>query len=207
LFYTLDALEGKMNESLFESARVRLAPPDADKDAAIESGWTHDLDFQRRIGASPARPLSPGQIKKKYEALEKDGDKQYYFAARTREPDGPGRLLGFARLFWVDLVHGNAILSVGIGSPADRGQGYGTELMGLMLNYAFNELGLHRLSAMATEDNPEAIRFVERHSFQLEVRRRQAVVRDNRHWDMLLYGLLRSEWAALRRTREAGNGK
>ena len=196
-----------MSESLFESQRVRLAPPDADKDAAIESGWTHDLDFQRRIGASPARPLSPGQVKKKYEAMEKDGDKQYYFAARTLEPDGPGRLIGFARLYWLDLVHGNASLTVGIAAPADRGQGYGTELMGLMLNYAFNELGLHRLSAMVTEDNTEAIRFIERHGFQLEVRRRQAVLRDNQRWDMLLYGLLRSEWAALRRTVVAANGK
>ena len=198
-----------MTESLFESQRVRLAPPDADKDAAIESGWTHDLDFQRRIGNSPARPLSPGQVKKKYEALEKDGDKQFYFAARTRtlEPDGLGRLIGFARLFWVDHVHGSGNLNLGIGAPADRGQGYGTELMALMLNYAFNELGLHRLSAMVTEDNSGAIRFVERHGFQLEVRRRQAVLRDNQRWDMLLYGLLRSEWAASRRTAAAANGK
>src|SRR5204862_6960396 len=175
------------------------------KDAAIESVWTHDLDFQRRLLTSPARPLSPGQIKKKYEAMEKDGDKQYYFAARTREADGPGRLLGFAALSWPDLVPGNAQLRLGIGSPADRRQGYGTELMGLMLNYAFNELGLHRLSAGAAEDNPEAIRFMERHGFQLEVRRRQAILRDNRRWDMLLYGLLRSEWA---QTRQAAvNGK
>jgi RimJ/RimL family protein N-acetyltransferase len=196
-----------MTESLFESQRVRLAPPDAEKDAAIESGWTHDLEFQRRIGASPARPLSPGQVKKKYEAMEKDGDKQFYFAARTREPDVPGRLLGFAGLFWLDLVHGNAQLRLGIGSPADRGQGYGTELMGLMLNYAFNELGLHRLSAGAAEDNTGAIRFLERHGFQLEVRRRQAVLRDNQRWDMLLYGLLRAEWAAPQKGQAASNGK
>jgi RimJ/RimL family protein N-acetyltransferase len=76
-----------------------------------------------------------------------------------------------------------------------------------MLNYAFNELGLHRLSAMVTEDNSGATRFVERHGFQLEVRRRQAVLRDNQRWDMLLYGLLRSEWDALRRTEAAANGK
>jgi RimJ/RimL family protein N-acetyltransferase len=183
-----------MSGSLFESQRVRLAPPDAEKDAAIESGWTHDLDFQRRLLVSPARPLSPGQVKKKYEAMEKDGDKQYYFAARTLEPGAPGRLLGFAKLFWVDLVHGSALLSLGIGAPADRGQGYGSELMGLMLNYAFNELGLHRLGAAAAEDNPCAIRFLERHGFQQEVLRRQAVARDNQRLDLRLYGLLRSEW-------------
>ena len=158
------------------------------------SGWTHDLDFQRRIGAGPARPLSPGQIKKKYEKLEKDGDKQYYFAVRAREPEGPGQLLGFAHLFWIEHVHGSAALNLGIGAPANRGQGYGGEVMRLMLNYAFNELGLHRLTAAMVEDNSGAIRFFERRGFLLEVRRRQAVARDNRRWDMLLYGLLRSEW-------------
>jgi RimJ/RimL family protein N-acetyltransferase len=184
-----------MIDTLFESQRLRLAPPDPEQDAAIESGWTHDLDFQRQILASPARPLSPGQVKKKYEALEKDGDKQFYFAVRTREPGGPGRLLGFARLFWVDMMHGNAILSLGLGAPADRGQGYGSELMKLMLNFGFNELGLHRLSAGAAEDNPGAIRFIERHGFQLEVRRRRAAWRDSQYCDVLLYGLLRAEWA------------
>ncbi|MEP7358498.1 MAG: GNAT family protein [Anaerolineales bacterium] len=193
-----------MSDSLFESERVRLAPPVADTDAAIESGWTHDLDFQRKLLISPARPVSPGQVKKKYEALEKDGDKQYYFAARTREPNGPGRLLGFAHLAWIDFMHGNAMLSLGIGAPADRGQGYGGEVMGLILNYAFNELSLHRLTAGASEDNPDTIRFIERHGFQLEVRRRQAVTHDNQRWDMLMYGLLRTEWAA--RQAETTNG-
>ena len=184
-----------MTATLFETERVRLAPPDPDHDAAVESAWTHDTDFWRQIGAIPARPLAPAQVKKKYEAIEKDGDKQFYFAVRAREADGPGRLLGFARIFSIDWLHGSALMSLGIGAPADRGQGYGTETMGLLLNYAFNELGLNRLAAMAVEDNPGAIRFLERFGFELEVRRRQAVRRDNRYFDVLLYGLLRAQWA------------
>ncbi len=55
-----------MNVQLFEGERVRLAPHDPDKDAEIESGWTHDPEYMRLVSADPVRPLSPGQIKKKY---------------------------------------------------------------------------------------------------------------------------------------------
>jgi len=184
--------------TLFESERVRLAPPDPEHDAEVESVWTHDSTYLRLLDAAPARTLSPAQIKKKYEALEKERDKQFYFALRTRapetEPAGLGRLLGFVQLQWVDFLHGAADLRLGIGAPADRGQGFGTEAASLILRYAFDELGLHRLGAVTYAYNPGAMRFLERQGFQLEVRMRQAVQRDFRRWDALQYGLLREEW-------------
>ncbi len=187
-----------MTTSLFEAQRVRLAPPDPEHDAAVESAWTHDAEYLRLLDVAPARPLSPAQVKKKYESIEKEHDKQFYFAVRTREAEGPGRLLGFVQLQWLDWVHGAARLSLGIGAPADRGQGYGSEAAGLILNYAFDELGLHRLEAITFEYAPRAARFLERHGFRLEVRQRRAVARDFRRWDVLRYGLLRAEWAQAR---------
>ena len=144
----------------------------------------------RRSGRS-----RPARSKRNTRALEKEHDKQFYFALRTREPEGAGRLLGFVQLQWVDWLHGAAELRLGIGAPADRGQGYGSEAVGLILPYAFNELGLHRVGALTYEYNPGAMRFIERQGFRLEVRMRQAVQRDFRRWDGLHYGLLRSEWA------------
>ena len=195
-----------MTTSLFEAERIRLAPPDPEHDAEVESGWTHDSEYLRLLDAAPARPLSPGQVKKRYEALEKEHDKQFYFAVRTRAPDGPGRLLGFGQLKGIDWLHGAAELRLGIGAPADRGQGYGSEAAGLLLHYAFEELGLHRLSAMTFEYNPGAVRFIERQGFSLEVRMRQAVQRDFRRWDVLSYGLLRPEWEQRRARAGAGAG-
>ncbi|MCC6189530.1 MAG: GNAT family N-acetyltransferase [Anaerolineales bacterium] len=188
---------------LFESPRLRLAPPDPETDAAIESAWTHDGAYLRLVDTAPARPLSPSQVKKKYEQLEKEKEKDFYFAVRLREkpvegPEGLGRLIGFVRLFWVDWMHGAARLNLGIGAPADRGQGYGSEALELILRYAFEEMGLHRVAAEAAAYNTGALRFLERHGFRVEARRRQAVARDGQRWDQVMYGLLRSEWEALR---------
>jgi RimJ/RimL family protein N-acetyltransferase len=195
-----------MTTSLFEAERVRLAPPDPEHDAEVESAWTHAAEYQRLLDAAPARPLSPAQVKKKYEALEKERDKQFYFAVRTREVEGPGRLLGFAQLQWIDWLHGAARLNLGIGVPADRGQGYGSQALDLILNYAFDELGLHRVAATTYEYNPGAARFLERNGFALEVRQRRAVQREFRRWDALWYGLLRSEWEQRRAGRQAALG-
>ena len=184
-----------MTTSLFEAERVRLAPPDPEHDAEVESAWTHDAEYLRLLSAAPAKPLSPAQVKQKYEAIAKEHDKQFYFAVRTREPEGPGRLLGFVQLDWLDWLHGTARLSLAIGAPADRGQGFGGETACLILNYAFNELGLHRLAAVTFEYNRRGARFLERQGFSLEVRQRKAVQRDFQRWDTLFYGLLRSEWA------------
>ncbi len=196
-----------MTTTLFEAERVHLAPPDPEHDAEIEAAWTHDSDYLRLLDAALARPLSPAQVKKKYEALEKEHDKQFYFAVRTRTPEGAGRLLGFVQLQWVDWLHGNAELRLGIGAPADRGQGYGREAAGLITHYAFEELGLHRLGAVTYAYNAGATRFIERRGFTLEVRMRQAVQRDFQRWDALHYGLLRAEWEQRRAEANAGAGR
>ncbi len=64
-----------------------------------------------------------------------------------------------------------------------------------MLRYAFDELNLHRLTAMTFEYNTAALNFLQRAGFQIEVRRRQAVNRDGRRWDAIVLGLLRDEWS------------
>jgi RimJ/RimL family protein N-acetyltransferase len=183
-----------MNEQLFEGGSVTLAPLDADRDAEVEARWTHDPEYLRLISADPARPLSPGQIKKKYEDLEKEADKSramFNFAIRAKTDD---RLIGFVRLFCIEWTHGGGALQLAIGNRDDRGKGYGTEALHLILRYAFDELNLHRISAETFEYNSGALRFLERAGFRVEVRRRQAINRDNRRWDALMLGLLRDDW-------------
>jgi RimJ/RimL family protein N-acetyltransferase len=179
-----------MTPSLFEGQLVRFMPPDPDQDAAIESAWTHDAEYLRLIDFAPARPLSPAAVKKKYEALEKAENKEFYFAVRLLADD---RLVGFARLYWVDLQHGAAMLNLGLGQPADRGHGYGSDALRLLLNYAFDELNLHRVGVRTASYNTGAIRFLERHGFVEEIRNPLAVYRDGQRWDALGYGLLSTE--------------
>jgi RimJ/RimL family protein N-acetyltransferase len=183
-----------LTDQLFEGQLIRFAPPDADRDAELVSKWTHDPEYLRLLSADIAKPLSPAQIKKKYEELDKKAEKHrndFNFALRLKADD---RLIGFARLMQIEWTHRTGNLHMGIGDPNDRGKGYGTEALQMLLRYAFDELNLYRLAAVTVDYNIGAIRFFERAGFDVEVRRRQAAQRDGRRWDVILMGLLCGEW-------------
>ena len=185
-----------IDKPLFAGSLICLAPIDREKDAEIESRWTHDAAYMRMLDTEPARPLSPLQLKKRYEAIEKAMDKDknlYYFTIRLREDD---RLVGFARLHRIGWTNGYASIQLGIGDPADRRKGYGREALSLLLRYAFEELNLYRLAVQIPEYNQPGLALFQEAGFQIEVRRREAVQREARRWDLLHLALLKDEWSA-----------
>ena len=95
---------------------------------------------------------------------------------------------------WVDWANGNAFMQMGIGSSQDRGQGFGEQALGLLLRFAFAELGMFRVTFVIPEYCKAAIGLVRKYGFVEEVRRRKAILRDGRAWDLLAFGLLQSEW-------------
>jgi RimJ/RimL family protein N-acetyltransferase len=182
---------------LFEGKLIHLSAIDHEKDPEVESRWTHDPSFQRALGQDLVRPLSPAQVKKKYEKIEKEleeSNRGFYFTIRSKEDE---RLLGFIRLFWIEWSHGSGSLQLAIGDPTDRSRGFGGEALGLTLRFAFEELNLYRLSAVIGDDNQAGTRFLKRFGFVEEVRRRQALQRDGHFCDLLHLGLLAEEWLAL----------
>lgn len=184
--------------SLYDGDLIRLGPIDFEKDTAVESRWTHDASFMRLLYFDPMRPLSSAQVKKKYEELEKEADEHrtiFPFRIRAREDD---RLIGLAEIYGISWSNGNAGIRFGIGAAEDRRKGYGLEALGLLLRFAFDELNLYRLAAPMTEYNDAARALFAKFGFVEEVRRREAVNRDGRHWDVLIFGLLADEWRAHR---------
>ena len=72
---------------LFEGQDIRFGPIDHEKDAAIESKWTHDSEFMRLMEIDPARPMSAAMVKKHYEKLEKKMEEEknlYHFMIRRK---------------------------------------------------------------------------------------------------------------------------
>jgi len=179
---------------LFESKDIRLGPIDHEKDPEIESKWTHDSEFMRMMEVNPARPMSAAIIKKQYEKLEKQIDENknlYHFAIRAKEDD---RLIGKADVQWIEWTNGNGWIQLGIGSAEDRRKGYGSQALNMLTRFAFAELNLFRVSARIPEYNEAALALFKKFGFVEEVRRRQALDRDGRRWDLFVLGLLNSDW-------------
>lgn len=192
---------------LFEGAHIRFGPIDHEKDAEVESKWTHDAHFMRMFDLSPARPMSAAMVKKQYEKLEKQVAEEknlYYFTIRAKADD---RLIGKAVIEWIEWTNSNAFLRLGIGEAQDRRHGYGSQALQMLLRFAFSELNLYRVSANVQEYNEPAIALLKQFGFVEEVRRRQGLDRDGRRWDLLFFGLLKDEWqdqAPAGREAEAG---
>jgi RimJ/RimL family protein N-acetyltransferase len=178
-----------MKRQLFEGELVRLVAPEPDRDAATLSRWTHDAEFMQMMGSEPVRPLALSQVKKEYEP--RDGEAPFRFLIQARATQST---VGFIRLQTVGWSHGFSALEVGIGEPAERNQGYGSEALSLMLRFAFDELNLHRVGAVVPGYNDGALRFFQRAGFVVEARRRDALHRFGRRWEAIHLGMLSSEW-------------
>ncbi|HSO58507.1 MAG TPA: GNAT family protein, partial [Paenisporosarcina sp.] len=77
--------------------------------------------------------------------------------------------------------------------PDFQGKGFGKDAMQLVMNYAFNELNLHRLSLTVFGYNQGAIKLYESLGFRHEGTYREFLQRDGKRHDMHLYGLLASD--------------
>lgn len=120
--------------------------------------------------------------------------------AQLKEPlafviEHEGVMIGALRLHTVDRQDRRANLAIAILDPALLDQGIGTRACRLILNYAFEVMGLHRITLRVIEYNARAIAAYKKLGFVMEGREREAaLVGDQRHDDIIM-GLLAHEWA------------
>jgi [ribosomal protein S5]-alanine N-acetyltransferase len=105
-----------------------------------------------------------------------------------------GRLLGEIRLDDLDQHDRRARLAVGLYDPAKLGIGLGREAIRLVLEYAFGELGLHRISLRVVAYNVRAIRCYSACGFIEEGREREAAHVAGEWHDDVIMGLLSREF-------------
>jgi RimJ/RimL family protein N-acetyltransferase len=103
-------------------------------------------------------------------------------------------LIGTAQITWIEWSTASGWMTLGIGSPEDRGKGYGTEAMHKLLRFAFHELNLYRLAARVPGYNENGRRFIQRFGFTEDACQREAIHRYGRYWDLHFFGLLHDEW-------------
>lgn len=90
----------------------------------------------------------------------------------------------------------HAEVGISIGADEDRGRGYGADALRTICRFGFDELDLHRIELATLAYNVRAVRSYEQVGFVLEGRRREHRYRGGRYWDLLMMGLLRSDFAA-----------
>jgi RimJ/RimL family protein N-acetyltransferase len=178
-----DILKGKL---------VSLAAVDPEEVGKHFADWNRDSEFKRLLDTDAPRLHSAKAVKEWLEKeLEKAGNTMYWFAIRTAADN---QLLGDINLDVTGWNARDAFVGLGIGPRDFWGKGYGTEAMNLILQYAFTELNLRRVTLDVFEYNLRAVRSYEKAGFRHEGRLRGAILREGKRWDMLFMGILREEW-------------
>jgi len=157
--------------------------------AALFQGWLNDPEnhqFLKRF-----RPISGLEEKEWLEKLH-ERKEHHHFEIWLPEATRPMGLISLR-----EELHRSADLGILIGEREHQGKGYGAEAIGLILEYGFATLGLHRVGLSVYENNLRGIRCYEKCGFRREGARREARWWAGRWWTIFEYAILEHEWHTL----------
>jgi RimJ/RimL family protein N-acetyltransferase len=93
--------------------------------------------------------------------------------------------------------HRCAMLGISL-ADGFRGKGYGGEAINWALDWAFQHVGLHRISICAFSFNVNALKLYKKLGFVEEGQEREALYHLRTWHDLVMFGMLEHEWEALR---------
>ncbi|HMN12226.1 MAG TPA: GNAT family protein [Bellilinea sp.] len=167
---------------------VRLVIEDLEESSKLMSSWDHDSEYLRLLSFGPVTRYN---AKATQEFFEKESGDELGFGIQTI---ADGKSVGFIGLNQINPLTRNAMVGMGIGERENWSKGYGTEAMKLVLNFAFEQLNLNRVTLDVFEVNQRGIRAYEKAGFLLEGRIKQALMKAGTRYDLILMGITRRRW-------------
>ena len=151
--------------------------------------WRNDKDIARNFGGIP---LFSSSLNEKKWVEEKIFDKNNVSCGiclkKTNE------FIGCIFLNEIDLQNRSGHVPAFIGEKKHWGKGYATDARILMLKYAFLERGLNRIWARVLEDNPGALKMLEKSGYKREGVFRQAAFKDGQFVNECLLAVLKEDF-------------
>jgi len=170
---------------MIRGTSVALRSP-VESDAAVLSDEIYaDVHGWARLDGNGWRPLAPGQPSPFAEQREADPRRAPFAIIDVDTAE----LLGTALVWGIDLHNRSASLGIAL-RPAHRGQGHAVEAIGLLCDYCFDVLGLHRCNIETLADNAAMAATAERCGFRREGTRREAAWIEGAFVDLIEFGLL-----------------
>ncbi|HHX37636.1 MAG TPA: GNAT family N-acetyltransferase [Clostridiaceae bacterium] len=165
-----------------------------DEDLAEIYPLFSDLSVRQYYLPETPRPQTENQVK---DMLKSWHDEQHSYLFSIIEQQ-TGKAMGLINFDNMDWQNRNAEIGIGLANKRHRGKGYASEAMGLLIEYGFDEIGLHRIYARVIDGNKASHSLFSRLGFQQEGLLREHVFRHGQYRNMYMFGLLRDEWIASR---------
>lgn len=104
------------------------------------------------------------------------------------------KIIGDCGFHTWNKTHRRAELFYNLKNDSDKRKGLMTEALGKVIAFGFEDLGLHRIQALAASYNTPSIKLLVRYGFTKEGTAREDYVVDGLNEDSECYSLLKWEW-------------
>lgn len=162
----------------------------------VEPLWRAKLDPLKwaQTSDAPLVPLTLEEHRARYCEPPKDTTAQFAV-------DVDDVLVGRALLFHVDELARNAELGLAL-LPEHQDKGYGRDVLRVLVDYGFRSRNLHRVHLQALASNEKGLRAYRAVGFVEEGRLREHAWVEGCYVDVVLMGILRSQWPPLQTPQE-----
>ena len=172
--------------------RVYLRPVEPE-DLLLLKKWSNDPAIRPLIGE--VRPTTKLQADGFLDRIEQDSGR-VWFVVVLKAGD---RVVGECGLLRMFPAWRTTDLSMILGETDVHGQGYGTEAILLLLDYAFGYLNFHRVAIGVVGFNERALAFYEKVGFRREGIQRDGYYFDHEYSDFVMMSILEDEYRARHR--------
>jgi len=174
--------------------RVYLRPEEKD-DAKIIAEWARK---EEETFFDIGRHLTTEVLHQHWtqQAMDSDHPTEIWFGVCLRETD---ELIGAVGLIGTDYVHMYAETGSFFHRPDYRGNGYGSEAKQLLLEYAFDILGLHMVESWVYFPNTRSAAALRKQGYKEAGRATWLCTYEGNFGNMVVFDLLANEWRAMPR--------
>ena len=172
----IELLEGKL-------VNLRVAEKE---DLPLIANWLSDLEFTGQYQG--LRQFSKSEFEKSFGVEDKHELKEFIIEKKD------GTKIGFIAHFYVLHVAGK-LLEIGYSLiPSERGKGYCSEAVNIVVDYLFLSKDIMRIQAATDTRNVASQKVLEKAGFRMEGTLRKCGFIRGEWRDNCLYSILREEW-------------
>lgn len=176
--------------SIIYGERIRLRAPER-KDIPVFVKWFNDPEVTETL--FNYLPMSLADEEQWFENMLKRPMREHPLSAEIKEGED-WRMIGNIGMMGFDDVARSAEIGIVIGEKDYWNQGYGTEMMRLMLKHCFETLNLNRVMLRVYAYNERAKHVYQKIGFVYEGTMREALYRNGKYSDVHIMSILRKEW-------------
>ena len=168
--------------------RVELVPLDPETQSHVETLRRSRNDPAMRATGAYGRVLTDALAKEWIEERQTGEEGSALCAIRA-----DGETVGWAGVHTKDARSRTAAVGYYV-LPEHQGNGYASEAVRLLVEYAVDELNAHRVEATVQSDNPASKRVLEKLGFIHEGTKRDGFYKEGEYRDLTLWGVLAEEY-------------